>query len=33
MASGEWDGRFVLTFADETAAESFHDRLVDESTA
>ncbi|ERH06812.1 MAG: hypothetical protein J07HN4v3_02436 [Halonotius sp. J07HN4] len=33
MANGEWDGRFVLTFADETAAESFHDRLVDESTA
>lgn len=33
MASGEWSGQFVLTFADEAAAESFHDRLVGESTA
>ena len=28
MASGEWDGGFVLTFEDETAAEAFRDELV-----
>jgi len=33
MASGEWSGEFVLTFTDEAAAESFHDRLIVESTA
>gem|GEM_PF-570175 len=28
MASGEWDGSFVLTFEDEAAAEAFRDELV-----
>lgn len=31
MAGGGWSGRFVLTFADEAAADVFRDRLLAES--
>jgi hypothetical protein len=31
IAGGEWSGRFVLTFADEAAADAFCDRLLAES--